>query len=358
MRTRQSDGTSGRRSRRTARHRLGGGALVAALSLGVAACGITYEPEPVRRQAADPTTFQGALTRGYLDLAAAEAAEGDWQDADVFLDRARRVSAGDMVLPEAVDARQLPPEQQALVADSRSELISLLDRGGRLFAAEEAAGAQIFFDCWVQEAEEDRQPDDIASCRNQFRLALRLLAERSQGDVLLLLPDEDGTVGAITVTADTGSVSLDQPDQATLVTGPGAEPVAPVVMDDQTRDVLFGDAIAAAPEAPARFLLYFEVGGPDLTAESASLLAEVEAEIRRRTVPNVSVIGHSDTVGPAPLNERLAAVRAEAVRQRLLDAGIPPARVEAVSFGESLPLVDLGDEVDEPLNRRVEVIVR
>ena len=58
------------------------------------------------------------------------------------------------------------------------------------------------------------------------------------------------------------------------------------------------------PEPPARFLLYFEVGGTALTEESAGLLPEIEAEIGRRNAPNITVIGHTDTVGPAALKRK------------------------------------------------------
>ena len=333
---------------------------MAAFTIGVAvaSCGLGFDPGEVRDQGLDTATFTGALADQYVRLAEAEAAEGDWRDADVFIDRARRIAAGETIGPEPVDGRDLPAESVPQVAEGRARLLSALDRGGRIFAVAEAARAQVYFDCWVQELEEQEQPWDVDDCRNRFTMALRQTEELSRGDVLVLLPDLDGGVGTITVASDTTSVTLNQAGDATLVRENAEAPRSPVAMDDRTLATLFGDAIAAQPEAPARFLLYFAGGGTALTAESAGLLPDIEAEIRRRDAPNITVIGHTDTVGPAALNARLAVNRAEAVREQLLATPVDPAAIEATSYGESLPLVQTPDNVDEPLNRRVEVIVR
>src|SRR3546814_14624397 len=36
----------------------------------------------------------------------------------------------------------------------------------------QAAEAQVAFDCWMQEQEENFQPDDIAACRDRFEAAM------------------------------------------------------------------------------------------------------------------------------------------------------------------------------------------
>ena len=123
---------------------------VAALTIGVAvaSCGLGFEPDQVRDQGLDTATFTGALAEQYVRLAEAEAAEGDWRDADVFIDRGRRIAAGETIGPEPVDGRELPPDSVPQVTEGRARLLSALDRGGRIFAAAEAAQAQVYFDCW------------------------------------------------------------------------------------------------------------------------------------------------------------------------------------------------------------------
>ena len=86
--------------------------------------------------------------------------------------------------------------------------------------------------------------------------------------------------------------------------------------------------------------------------------SDLRAEIARRPVPELVVIGHTDRVGRAEANDELSLRRAEAVRAMLVRAGIPAAQIETAGRGEREPLLPTADEVAEPLNRRVEINVR
>jgi outer membrane protein OmpA-like peptidoglycan-associated protein len=57
-------------------------------------------------------------------------------------------------------------------------------------------------------------------------------------------------------------------------------------------------------------------------------------------------------------NDALSLKRAKVVSQLLVDKGAVAARVEAVGRGKRELLVPTADEVDEPQNRRVEIVVR
>ncbi len=82
-----------------------------------------------------------------------------------------------------------------------------------------------------------------------------------------------------------------------------------------------------------------------------------EAVASRQTA-EVQVTGHTDRVGSTTNNDRLAIKRAQAVAKMLINQGIKTKRVRAVGRGEREPLVLTKDEVKEPKNRLVEVIVR
>ena len=70
------------------------------------------------------------------------------------------------------------------------------------------------------------------------------------------------------------------------------------------------------------------------------------------------IIGHTDRVGSVESNDTLSLQRAQAVRQLVIDRGFDPNRVEAVGRGEREPVVQTADEVEEPKNRRAEIVVR
>lgn len=120
----------------------------------------------------------------------------------------------------------------------------------------------------------------------------------------------------------------------------------------------FASTLAALPAAPATFILYFLADSDELTAVSKRELGHVFAEIRRRPLPDIVVIGHTDTIGGRRYNDRLSLARAERVREMLIAHGIPGSRIQARGRGERELLVPTPDAVREPRNRRVEINVR
>jgi outer membrane protein OmpA-like peptidoglycan-associated protein len=119
-----------------------------------------------------------------------------------------------------------------------------------------------------------------------------------------------------------------------------------------------GAALKTLPKAPVRYILYFRHDSAELTAESRSRLNEVMRATRARAPVDVSVVGHTDTVGDKPYNYQLSLKRAKAVAALLAAEGLDPSIVEIASHGKDNPLIPTGDQVSEPRNRRVEVTVR
>lgn len=171
--------------------------------------------------------------------------------------------------------------------------------------------------------------------------------------IVLLDSDQPGRV---TVTNHKGSRTLTNAGEYVGLEE-GAE-VAPRSAPSAMVERDFAAALATEPEKPSRFVLYFYAGDIRLTGESESLIAQILAEVHARPVPEVVVVGHTDTMGTQGDNAALAARRAETVRDIVIDAGLDPALVSVSSHGENSPLVATADNVDEPRNRRVEVIIR
>jgi outer membrane protein OmpA-like peptidoglycan-associated protein len=121
---------------------------------------------------------------------------------------------------------------------------------------------------------------------------------------------------------------------------------------------VFAEALAAQPPRPMSFVIYFVEGRDELTPESGQVLQQVLVEIGRRPDLEIAVIGHTDRVGSVPFNDVLSLRRAERVRAELARLGVAPGRIEVAGRGEREPLIPTEDEVAEPRNRRVEIIVR
>lgn len=176
-------------------------------------------------------------------------------------------------------------------------------------------------------------------------------------ELVVLVPDQGGTTGAVVVTSPGGgSTVLDKPYSAALLEK--GERAAPPPVDRDQVTKLFTHAIAAQPQRPISFLLYFLGDSDEYTPESKDAFEKVFAEVARRKVADIAVIGHTDRVGPVEYNDTLSLRRAERVRKDFVGRGIPASAVNVAGRGEREPIVPTADEVSEPRNRRVEINVR
>ena len=173
-------------------------------------------------------------------------------------------------------------------------------------------------------------------------------------ELVVVLPSADGHTGAVVVERDGRRTVLDQPYAANRI---GRESGPARLTEENVRGT-FGVAAAAIPARPAAFLLYFVMGSDELTGESKLELARMLEELRRRSAPDILVIGHTDRVGGDADNDRLSLQRAERVRESFVAQGIAAERIRAAGRGERAPLVQTADGADEPRNRRVEINVR
>jgi len=73
-------------------------------------------------------------------------------------------------------------------------------------------------------------------------------------------------------------------------------------------------------------------------------------------VTQITVTGHTDTVGSDAYNMRLSKRRAESVAAELEAKGIPSGEIALVAKGKRDLLVPTADGVREPQNRRVEIV--
>ncbi|MCC3157064.1 OmpA family protein [Hymenobacter sp. 15J16-1T3B] len=95
----------------------------------------------------------------------------------------------------------------------------------------------------------------------------------------------------------------------------------------------------------------FKLGTAELLADGLPALNQLAAELRQRPALRLQIAGHTDRVGESEKNQLLSEQRAEAVKAYLVKAGIEPARLSTVGYGDTRPLFPSPDA----RNRRVEV---
>jgi outer membrane protein OmpA-like peptidoglycan-associated protein len=174
---------------------------------------------------------------------------------------------------------------------------------------------------------------------------------------VVLLDDPDSPASSVNVTSKAGSVALTTPLESTSVVA-SRPPTAPVKLDEADVQRQFATLLADLPAAVQHFNLYFRTETSDLTEESRAILPDVLSAVATRKIPEVTVIGHTDTTGSAANNYRLGLDRAQMVKTLLVRAGLDASLIEVESHGEADLLRKTADNTPEPRNRRVEITIR
>jgi peptidoglycan-associated lipoprotein len=120
----------------------------------------------------------------------------------------------------------------------------------------------------------------------------------------------------------------------------------------------FGAALDATPPAPESHYLYFDSGSTRLAKESRAALQRLLESVRQHPAADITIAGHTDTVGGAELNERLSRKRSETIAEWIRASGAPYREIEMAAYGKSLLAIDTPDNTPELLNRRVEIVIR
>jgi OOP family OmpA-OmpF porin len=278
--------------------------LITALVLFVASCAGT-QLEKARRVEPKGSTFNVSLYQEYIDLSSSEYNEGDYTDSDKFAVRAMQSGTGGTVAPEEISARRLPGNKVGELTSARQRLVGTLDKGAAEKIPVETARAQTGFDCWMQEQEENFQPDHIEACRSQFFSSLEFI--------------EDA-----------------------LKPKPIAKKVEPP---------------APPPPGSELYVVYFDFDKAELSEAAKAVLETASSASRKLEGMAVTVSGHTDLAGTADYNVELSKRRAMAVSEALIKAGVASAAVKAEAFGQTLPAIMTADGVAEAGNRRVEILI-
>lgn len=244
---------------------------------------------------ASGSPFTQALTEQYRETVSYEAdAMYDWADAAYFARKGLRTASGEAVEPETLDDWNLPAGSVDELQSARGRLAKVLGEGARESHPQDAAVAQAKFDCWVEQQEENHQPEHIAACRDGFMTTVAELESKMS---------------------------------------PAITPVDYLVFFDHDSAAL-------------------------TDAGRTTLQALIDAAKTGDGVPAITVVGHADKSGGDAYNLALSMRRAEAIQAALVSEGLTDTPILIEAAGEASPLVETPDGVQEPSNRRAVIKVQ
>ncbi len=104
--------------------------------------------------------------------------------------------------------------------------------------------------------------------------------------------------------------------------------------------------------------VFFFTNKSTIKRESYPVLDQVaEVMIGNPAIARVRVEGHTDSRGRDAYNMKLSQGRADSVKAYLVKKGVDPARLDAVGYGETLPIADNNTTEGRAENRRVEFTI-
>ena len=174
----------------------------------------------------------------------------------------------------------------------------------------------------------------------------------------VVLADNGERKNGIVFTTKAGSVAIDKVGGYVDVSSSEELPKEVKTMSSEEMLKRFDEIEKVGVKKPVTFLLYFQTGSSILTDESKALLPRVKETVRSRQPCLIDIIGHTDTVGDNQLNIQVSKKRAQEIANLLKKEGINEASMTVKGYGEEDLLVSTADNVDEPKNRNVEILIK
>ncbi len=291
--------------------------LIATISAGLfvlalGACGPMTSEKLAMSQGMTPkgSAFHAALHQGYLQQAQKEVAEKHLSAGEIWVAKADAAAGGGDVAPEEIANWGVAAQFVDELAAARTRLTAALGQGAAAKAPEQAAKAQVMFDCWVEEQSENIQPPDIAACKKGYEEAMAAVDEA-------LKPKEM------------------------------AMPEKPAMMPEPPKPV--------EQEVSEHYVIYFDFDSSQISEAGKQVLAIAVASAKGAKKAYYTVSGHTDRAGANDYNMKLAEERADQVALSLMDSGIEPRVIRMRHYGEEQNAVPTDDGVREQYNRRVEI---
>ena len=281
------------------------------------ACSAAYD-QVKEMDIKNPNTFQQHLLNNYKINASFEAEKmHDWNSAKFYSEKALRALDGENIYPEEITYWKLPTKIAKDISSSYNNLLSIYDEA-IIKNPKSLAKAISSLDCWAEQEEEKWQTWDIDKCKNDFHTAMH--------DIYNFLTEED------------------EKKEVSEVNEQGTE-------EDETPQVVI---VTENEKKEVMQIIYFDFDNSKLSQVSKNTLFDF-LDKNKKKLSRYIIFGHTDTKGSSKYNMNLSIIRAESVKEVLLDQGITPDDISILGKGEYELAIDTPDNTKHPANRRAEV---
>ncbi len=333
-------------------------AIAGCTNLPEASLGATFGAERFLNGTHGGSGFTGSLASEYTEVARRAAfRDTAWLNATAYITKARQAEAG--VIPPLWTPAQIGVNGDATALYDTVVATIAANKDARPAAC---ARLQVMWDQYLEALRGGATwcitPEDARALLDEALAAC-------------------GIVGPTNFIVYFGfdKTNLTDAARATIAANYEARPAACArtqVMWDQYLEALRGgatwcitpeDARALLDEAlalcgivgPKNFIVYFGFDKTNLTDAARATVDEVVAAVNAMGTTALSLVGHTDTVASGAYNQALSEARARRVSDALSTRGVPAGAMTLAGRSENDLAIATGDNVREPLNRRVEI---
>lgn len=124
--------------------------------------------------------------------------------------------------------------------------------------------------------------------------------------------------------------------------------------------LMLGACASADEPAPMAiggcYTVFFNFDSSVITDTADATLRQFAQSFQQSPRSRAAITAHTDRSGSPDYNAALSLRRAEALKARLVALGVPDTAIATSGKGETQPLVETGDGVKEPQNRRADLV--
>jgi outer membrane protein OmpA-like peptidoglycan-associated protein len=304
--------------------------LILVVALVTQSCEM-YRLSELRTATQQGTPFQAELSKLYMNFAAQEEKEYDWADSWRFADKGLMLAYGKDAAPESLDDWNIPADILPDMERARGMLLSVLTPEKMNDSPSRTAQAQFYFDCWVEQQEENWQSDDIAYCRDNLMSLLQGLHAANQPAIMT----SDTKSPLVTAPAKPVKSKVEKPSGLAKSTTTDAKPQAVVNAVEPKQSAI--ESISYA--------VFFENEKATLSVPGKNVVNEIVRTLKGTSDYEVIMRVNSSK----SVLDTLSVERSAVVKNSLIDGGISDAMIRRSDAADSAPVAGI--------TRRIEIFI-
>ncbi len=206
-----------------------------------------------------------------------------------------------------------------------------------------------------QDVDNDGVPDYLDDCPESF-LGTKVNAKGCALAAFIALLPNGKKHNAIVVENEMGSVEVDKAYTFVKMGSQDEEPTQPEAISKVELNKMFPFVAKNIYKKASHYTLYFS--GTHLKSASKSTIKVIYQDIEKRKNPIIKIVGYTDSMGSEKKNLVLGEKRAQKIKQLIDDKGLKYLQITLESMGEKNQKIKTKDGVNEPRNRRAEILIQ